>query len=165
MFFPDDSDDPEFIELAGQVVRGAVLTHTVSSLRVDKIDNWFDHKWLGFSRAKVPRVGKRPDGLLHGHGTPSFVPNRVVARWCYEIEEGQLSQLDPDFPYWTCEAVVFVSGKSTQSGRGSLMVYFPAGLEALWPWYVGFARDATWNIVSTKGISRRELDRFCDRGK
>src|SRR5829696_2437383 len=43
------SDDPEFVELVKHVIAGCVHDGFPRTIIVIKIDNWFDHKWLGFS--------------------------------------------------------------------------------------------------------------------
>ena len=42
-------DDPEFVELVKHVIAGCVNDEFPRTIIVIKIDNWFDHKWLGFS--------------------------------------------------------------------------------------------------------------------
>ncbi|HSE23811.1 MAG TPA: hypothetical protein VLB68_19230, partial [Pyrinomonadaceae bacterium] len=43
------NDDPQFVELVKQVISACVNESIPNKVFVIKIDNWFDHKWLGFS--------------------------------------------------------------------------------------------------------------------
>src|SRR4051794_12954234 len=78
---PDD--DRGFIELISRLIAGAATTHRPLDLLIYKIDNWFDHKWLGFSGQTLGALGvwARPLTL------PPFVPNRVIRGWHYQREE------------------------------------------------------------------------------
>ena len=44
------NDDPEFVELVKHVIAGCVNDGFPSTIIVIKIDNWFDHKWLGYRK-------------------------------------------------------------------------------------------------------------------
>ena len=43
------NDDPEFVDLVKHVIAGCVNNDEFPrTIIVIKLDNWFDHKWLGF---------------------------------------------------------------------------------------------------------------------
>src|SRR5947209_7067041 len=68
-----EDDDPAFLALIGSVVRGALLVYQPRELYVVKVDNWFDHKWLGWSGMDFG-----PGGPLSEEFTLSaFTPNRI----------------------------------------------------------------------------------------
>jgi hypothetical protein len=43
------NDDPEFVDLVRGVISGYLTEGCPNEVFVIRIDNWFDHKWLGFS--------------------------------------------------------------------------------------------------------------------
>src|SRR5271167_1999863 len=44
-----ETDDPGFIALLNSLVQGLISDRAPEELWIIRIDNWFDHKWLGFS--------------------------------------------------------------------------------------------------------------------
>jgi hypothetical protein len=43
-----ENDDLAYLHLAQRIVNGAVATLQMREVYLVQIDNWFDHKWLGF---------------------------------------------------------------------------------------------------------------------
>lgn len=44
-----ETDDPGFIEVLNSILSELIAEHAPDQFWVIQIDNWFDHKWLGFS--------------------------------------------------------------------------------------------------------------------
>ena len=171
---PDD--DRGFIELVSRLNAGAVATHGPPDLLIYKINNWFDHKWLGFSGKMLGALGvwSRPLTL------PPFVSNRVIRGWHYQRDEGggyrELGP-PPDVHHrgWSAQnlhrrvekivpdsALLWFSGNTATTGRGCLMAYLPVVDQEHWPWYLALIRDGEWKIARRKGIHPYEIRSFED---
>jgi hypothetical protein len=84
------SDDNDFIKLLNSMVRRLLIQESPKQPWIIQIDNWFDHKWLGFSGKGVvdfqfPEYMKRFDAALEEFyqdkiSFPPFNPNRVFVR-------------------------------------------------------------------------------------
>jgi hypothetical protein len=138
----DSMDDPDFLEHASRIISGAAEIHRPRDVRVFKIDNWFDHKWLAFSGKRIGAVGiwYTQEFLT----IPPFVQNRIVDQGQYVRDEAsgrydcmggganihhrgwsagnlqrRVTRIVPD------AALFWYSGNSATTGRGSLMGYLP----------------------------------------
>ena len=170
----DDTDDPAFVSFIARLITGVVLTHRPPEVRIFKIDNWFDHKWLCFSGKILGAVGVWQKHLT----VPPFAANRIVDQWKYVREEAsgryQLVGPGPNIHYQGPSAVnlqrsigalvpsaalFWYSGNTKAGGRGSLMGYIPVE-EDLWPWFLAFARAAEWRIAQRKNIHEYEARLF-----
>lgn len=169
----DPDDDPGFTELIARLIEGAVTVHRPEDFRVFKIDNWFDHKWLGFSGKVIGAVGVWQEGLT----IPPFVANRIVHRWHYRVDDDGGPRLlgpgaDIHHRGWSARnlqrrvgliapasALFWYSGNSLATGRGSLMGYVPVEGD-LWAWFLAFARDGSWKVARRKNIHPYEIRAF-----
>jgi hypothetical protein len=171
---PDPDDDPNFVELVSRLIGGAAAVHQPGDVRIYKIDNWFDHKWLRFSGKVIGAVGIWASDLT----IPPFVFNRVVRRWHYLRGEFgtdyRLLGPGPDIHHrgWSARnlqrrvrqiaptsALFWFSGNTSETGRGSLMAYIPVEQDH-WPWFLAFARAAAWKIIRRKNIHPYEVRLF-----
>ena len=103
----EQNDDPEFVELVRQVIVGCSNDEFPNKIFIIKIDNWFDHKWLGFSG--MGRVGfgffgnflvdldTALDEFRQDQITlPPFSPRRVIEEYFYlRDEDGSYSRRNP----------------------------------------------------------------------
>ena len=175
----DQSDDEGFVQLVETVVSGAVITHQPAEVRVFKIDNWFDHKWLGFSGKEMGAFGVWCTKTT----IPPFVANRIIGQLRYEHhaedEPYRLSVPAPDIHHRgsaidnfrrtvDCvaphSALVWYSGNTLKMGRGSLMCYMPIERK-IWTWYLSFVRDGGWRINRRKLIHEYEVRLFQSSGE
>jgi hypothetical protein len=54
-----EHDDPGFLALTQRIVNGAIAILRVHEVYLVQVDNWFDHKWLGWgSRWKNKDIKK-----------------------------------------------------------------------------------------------------------
>src|ERR1017187_7495295 len=126
---PLEHCDPDFLSLVQQIVNGAVVTLRARDVHLVHLDNWFDHKWLGWGT-------RRGDALR----IPPFNPNRVCleehfvwdegdARWTsFQVDmplhvrrPGSSWQFHPvDLPS-KFTALIWYSGNTITDGAGSLM--------------------------------------------
>jgi hypothetical protein len=65
---PAENDDVLFLSLAQRIVNGAIVELGMREVFLVHVDNWFDHKWLGW--------WSRKDEELR---VPTFTPNRVLS--------------------------------------------------------------------------------------
>jgi hypothetical protein len=106
-FLIKQSDDPEFVNLVRQVVSGCTTEGFPKEVFVIKIDNWFDHKWLGFSGNGRVGFGFF-SGILVDMDTaldefrqdkitlPPFSPKRVIEEYRFlRDESGAYSRRNP----------------------------------------------------------------------
>jgi len=189
--FPVEQDDAtEFAETASELIFGVIATVRPTQVFIVKIDQWFDHKWLGFSFKLLGAVG-----CWQSHLTlPPFHPHRV--RWQRHFVRDELSGVfscdgagAPLHVIQNSEAnshrkiasrsfdsscLIWYSGGSASSGRGSLMAYYsmPSSTNTLtqvWltKWYASMQRDdgGRWLMGRQKEISPRELNALRDAGR
>jgi hypothetical protein len=65
--FRDELDDAGFLSVVQRIINGAAAELRVHEVFIVHIDNWFDHKWLGWRT-------RRGDTELR---IPMFSPGRV----------------------------------------------------------------------------------------
>jgi hypothetical protein len=134
------------------------------------VDNWFDHKWLGWWSRKGEELR-----------VPTFTPNRVLSEkrfLCNEetsawekIElQKRLHVRQPGRPwlaqplnrYSESAAFVWYSCNTTTNKVGSLMLYL-SGVEG-YSWYASFRKAEDWTVTDECRVTRRELSVFEKRG-
>lgn len=133
-------DDGDFIEYVSRLISGSVEVHRPSEFWVHKIDNWFDHKWMGFSGKILGALGVWKNQLTF----PPFVAGRIVGDWYFRYDDGaaeyllshterkihhqgssaenclrRVSRVSPSAAFY------WFSGNTIGSDRGSLMGYIP----------------------------------------
>ena len=182
---PKQKDDPEFVELVKRVIAGCINDSFPKTIILVQIDNWFDHKWLGFSgigRVGFPFVGKidldtaldefRQDQIT----LPPFSPRRVIEEFHFQREaNGEYAACDPR-PYlhqralasssenlhkrivdrFDSAVLVWFSSNTQQNLRGSVMLYAVRGREVN-SWYAGFEKEEKWRVLQTKGITTDQV--------
>lgn len=154
-----ETDDPYFIALVDLLVNRLVLGEPPEGLWIIQIDNWFDHKWLGFSRITFP----------------PFTPNRVLLQWSFarvgddyvevpwrvpygsENQPANLQRRVQDFS--RSGYFVWYSGNTVANGRGSVMVYNVTA-DRVQCWFAAFVREQAWRLGATKGISRQDVEKL-----
>jgi hypothetical protein len=157
--------------------------HATERLWVIQIDNWFDHKWLGFSGKGVvdfrfPEYMHRFDGALEefyqdGLTFPPFTPNRVQGQWSFQSNGNELveaplvmlphpserrrssTNLQRRVENFGVPALfVWFSGNTMTNDRASVMVYDTRSLRPA-HWFAAFARRTGWSLLATKGVARK----------
>jgi hypothetical protein len=156
---PEQDDAHDFVALVEQSVNGILRQNAPLSLVLIKVDNWFGPKWLGFSGKMLGAFGAWQPKLT----IPPFVPNRIVSERRFVAPV--YSEAAMHRPIHLCipskiartrsvsevapgAALVWFSGDSKKSARGSVMAYVPAG-ESYWSLYVGYTKRESWRVVKT----------------
>lgn len=172
LIIPEQDDAHDFVALVEQSVNGILRLNAPASLVVIKVDNWFGPKWLGFSGKLLGAVG-----VWHKKLTiPPFVPNRIVSERQFvaptyvetamrqpihrniasrDALRRRVSEVAPGV------TLVWFSGDSNKSGRGSVMAYVPIG-GSYWPLYVGYIKRESWSIEKTIGIDQQGLSELME---
>jgi hypothetical protein len=171
----EQNDAPEFIEQIRACVEGVARLQRPSKLILVKINTWFGPKWLPFSApTRDPEAGIQASHL----SMPLFVPNRVISQRSFMgpdyIEEktarsihaavrtsNARQRLVSDLPLGV--AIVWYSGNSKHTGRGSLLVYQPMG-NCYHPWYANWVGNGAWRLGLAKGTAVQDVVRFVKIG-
>jgi hypothetical protein len=169
------NDAGDFVVIVEQLVNGLLSRESPQGLILIKTDGWFGLRWLGFSGKILGAMGVRKTRLT----IPPFVPDRIVEQRNFDAPNYMESE-PIDAVHISCssrkalnryadtvspnKAIVWYSGNSGPSGRGSVMAYVPAS-SGYTAWYLGYAADATWRITEFAGISQNELNSLLDHGR
>ena len=175
---PDEYDDVAFLSLAQRIMNGAIAALQMREVFVVHIDNWFDHKWLGWRSRWPGKLRKGPTNLK----VPLFTPNRVrseshfvwdekLSAWAniglskplHVRQPGRNILAQPLERFSKSAAFIWYSGNTTTNTRGSLMLY-QSGVE-VHPWYAGFRKGAEWVVDDEFLVTRSELLSFAARGQ
>jgi len=174
---PSENDDPAFLTLVQRIVNGAIAILEVREVCLVHIDNWFDHKWLGWWSSWDHKELKK----LY---IPPFNPNRVCSqkhfiwdeqnsRWMvtgqgkplHHRQAGRRSSSARPLDHLSkCAAFIWYSGNTLANRAGSLMVYLSGGPQA-YAWYASFRKEQNWTIADEFEITRRELASFEEHGR
>jgi hypothetical protein len=185
-------DDAAVIELFNALVDGLLAEREPEEFYLVQIDNWFDHKWLGFSgngTAKSPfpyvfggrfesvKVEVRSDKLT----LPPFNPNRIASQSCF-MRSGTAyvdAPLGPPHHFtrqsselnihrrvenaFSSACLVWYSSNTVANDRASLMAYSVKD-DATESWYCSFQRKDGWKIQSVKGTSKEKIEGLGAKG-
>lgn len=181
-----ETDDPGFIEVVNSVLGELIAEHTPEQFWVIQVDNWFDHKWLGFSgmgliASNIPLDrydAVKAESYQEKVTFPPFTPNRVVGQFSFvrvgntymesalpalphsnerKHSEKNLRRRIQDFTHSGC--FLWYSGNTVANGRGSVMVYAVTA-DQVECWFAAFNRQQEWKLKTTKGVSRDRLERL-----
>lgn len=72
------TDDPRFITVLNSLIHGLIAEPAPDEFWILQIDNWFDHKWLGFGMGLMT-----PNIQVEKLTFPPFTPNRVMGQFSY----------------------------------------------------------------------------------
>jgi hypothetical protein len=182
------TDDPQFISLLNNLLRGLTEKEAYQELWIIQIDNWFDHKWLRFSGIgkvpfRFPAFMKRDDGALDEFYQekvtfPPFTPNRVLGQWSFVRVDEHYTEAPLRVLPHPCEkqpsetnlhrrvqefsgsaCFVWYSARTLANGRGSVMVYTIAA-DRVETWFAALDRKPGWKLNATKGASRDDAQQL-----
>ena len=168
---PAEHDDAESLSLAQRLVNGGMAELQVREVFIVHVDNWFDHKWLGWWSRKEEELR-----------VPTFTPNRVCserhfvwkAQTCAWEEIGLQKPLHVQQPgrpwlarpldrFSQAAAFIWYSGNTITNKMGSLMLYL-SGADGH-SWYASFRKSEKWAVADECRITRRELSMFEELGR
>jgi hypothetical protein len=155
-----ETDDRTFIAMVNSVAHGIVnRSGAPNELWIIHIDNWFDHKWLGFSgtgRVDFAAVGDKIftarvvfSGAKRRLNFPPFSPNRVLEQKLFVRTGNDYSETPVHVRPHAAEkrpsetnlqvtlqefsrsaSFLWYSGNTLANGKGSVMVYSRTEKEA-----------------------------------
>jgi hypothetical protein len=168
---PAEHDDVGFLSLAQRTMNGAVVELRMREVFLVHVDNWFDHKWLGWWSRKEEELRVPTFTPNRVHSEKHFVWNSETSVWeCIGLER-PLHMRQPGRP-WLAQpidgfsesaAFIWYSGNTTNNKVGSLMLYL-SGAEG-YSWYASFRKVDEWTVADECRITRRELYAFEERGR
>jgi len=169
-----ESDDPEFLKLVANLLHGLAVGGAPRELHLIHIDNWFDHKWLGFSGKALGALGVWKDGQRLT--VPAFTPNRVLSHQYFSLSNAgsTLHETPPPteihLKIWSAvnlqrrisevshhAALVWYSGNTRTNRKGAVMAYVPTESDYR-TWYASLAAGTAWRIEKTKGITKADFE-------
>jgi hypothetical protein len=180
------NDDPGFIEALNSIVSELIADNAPEQLWIIQIDNWFDHKWLGFSgygliASNIPldRYDTvKAESYQEKVTFPPFAPNRVMRQFSFvRIGDGYTESPLPALPhgderkhsetnlrrriqdFTRSGCFVWYSGNTVVNGRGSVMVYVVT-VNHVECWFAAFNRQEEWKVQTTKGVTRDTVERW-----
>ena len=168
---PAERDDVAFLSFVQRIVNGAITALHIREVYLVHVDNWFDHKWLGWWSRKNEQELR----------LPLFNPNRIRAQkhfiWNTErsdwtatgpeellhMRQAGRAWLAPRLDRFSKRAAfIWYSGNTAANTAGSLMFYLSGANR--YSWYASFEKDGHWQIHDECQITRRELQSFEERG-
>ena len=169
-------DDRGFLSHVQRIMNGATTRLQASEVFLVHVDNWFDHKWLGWWSTWKHKELKE----LY---VPCFNPNRVRSQkhFVFDAASSRWTLLGPGKPLHVgqpgrrpayaqqlnqvCQSAAFIwySGNTITNRAGSMMLYL-SGAEC-YAWYASFRKDEDWTIADEFGITRHELISFEELGR
>ncbi len=169
-----DTDDPAYLARITALLAGITAERDFRKLHLLQLDNWFDHKWLGFSGEVMGSVGvwQSGDRLT----IPAFHPNRVVSQRDFTREDAK-SELEESTPAKQLHikqpsvrnlqrhveivagraAILWYTGRTLSNGKGAAMAYLPRE-EGYETWYASLVRKESWVVDKTKQISKAAFE-------
>lgn len=187
------NDDPEFVELVKHAISGCIGGEFPNTIIVIKIDNWFDHKWLGFSGRGRVGFGFYEDCIVdmdtaldefhQDHITlPPFSPRRVIEEYYFQREaSGNFSVRNPR-PYLherklapsshnlqkrivdrIDSAILVWLSSNTKQNLRGSIMIYEVKGSDVHPWYAELAKEAEWRVLRTKGITPAQVESLIAR--
>jgi len=185
-------DDAEFVRVADHILSGMLDELKPQELYLVAIDNWFDHKWLGFSGKGIidfefPAYMNRYDGAIAEFRQdqltiPPFSPGRVVSQQYFRRDHaGAYLEGKPRVPLHRKErehsennlhrrinaisgsgVFAWYSASTLVNAKASLLVSTVQG-DRVETWYASFRRQKEWKLHLTKGIDRDRVQELLGR--
>jgi hypothetical protein len=168
------NDNPDFILNCEKIIQNRIHLWKPTDVFVNRIDNWFDEKWMGFSGTTMHEVS-----IWKGETTiPPFHPNRVESSDFYQkttelyvkkknpktlhIYQESKDNLKRYISEFTNDGLfIWYSGNSKVNEIGTLMYYLVRESECQ-PLFISLSGKKDWNVSQTKGILLKEVQRILD---
>ncbi len=169
------NDNPEFILNSEKIIQNRINLWNPKDIFVNRIDNWFDEKWMEFSGTSMHEIA-----IWKGKTTiPPFHPNRVESSdfyqkttelyekkknlrtlHIYQESENNLKRYVSEF---TNDGLfIWYSGNSKINDIGTLMCYLVRESECQ-PFFITLSAKKNWNVSQTKGILRSEIQSIIEK--
>ena len=173
---PAENDDASFLSLAQRIANGAIADLQMQEVYLVHINNWFDHKWLGWwskwNRRDLKELCVPPFNPNRVRSQKHFLWDASGARWTCTVPGKPLHLRQPGRRSSRAQllerisksaAFIWYSGNTVTNPAGSMMLYL-SGAEG-YAWYASFTREEQWRVDDECLITRRELVSFEERGR
>ena len=164
-----ENDNPNFILNCEKIIQSRINLWNPTDIFVNRIDNWFDQKWMEFSGTIMHEVSIWKEETT----IPPFHPNRVESSDFYQkIAELYVKKENPQTLHIYQESkdnlkryvseftndglFIWYSGNSKINGVGTLMCYLIRESECQ-PFFITLSEKKDWNVSQTKGILGNEI--------
>ncbi len=183
----EKSDDKNFLSALNGFVDQLISDLEPAEIYAIRINEWFDHKWLGYSGRGIIQfpysepyiLAKLDKKFLDRLTFPPFNPNQVIAEHYWKLQNSGIYN-GTETPYciynqkpkydsynWhsLVESVsssgvfVWFSSNSENSGRGSVMVYSIEGVDVQ-TWYASFSEESGWDIENEIGFRNETVEKW-----
>jgi len=163
------NDNPNFILNCEKIIQNRIKLWNPTDIFVNRIDNWFDEKWMKFSGTIMHEIA-----VWKGEITvPPFHPNRVESSDLYKKTTEQYVKIDnlktlhifqesnnnlkrKITEFSNDGLFIWYSGNSKVNEVGTLMCYLVRESECQ-PFFITLSGKKEWNVSQTKGILRKEI--------
>ncbi|SNR14183.1 protein of unknown function [Tenacibaculum jejuense] len=164
-----NNDNPNFILNCEKIIQNRINIWNPTDIFVNRIDNWFDEKWLEFSGTTMSGLS-----IWKGETTiPPFHPNRVEFSDFYQkIAEHYVQKENPKILHiyqkskdnlkryisgFTNNGLfIWYSGNSKVNDVETLMCYLFRESECH-PFFITLNGKKEWNVSQAKGILIKEI--------
>jgi len=160
------NDNPNFILNCEKIILSQINLWNPMDIFVNRIDNWFDEKWMGFSGTIMSGLSIWKEETT----IPPFHPNRVESSDFYQktteqyvkrenpktlhIYQTSKDNLKRYVSEFTNDGLfIWYSGNSKANDIGTLMCYLIRESKC-YPFFITLSGKKEWNVSKTKGISR-----------
>jgi hypothetical protein len=183
-----ETDDSKFTDILYTIVDGILAQHQPKELYITAIDNWFDHKWLGFSGIGVapfefPAFMNRFDSALDEFRQdkvtlPAFSPSRIVRQSYFRRDgrtaayvgqekhkplhkkqrESSSTNLQRRIQHISDSGLFVWYSSNTLSQERASIMVYAVKNDEIETWFASFRRVARWKLHITKGIDREFIE-------
>ena len=169
-----DNDNPNFILNCESIIQNRINLWNPTDIFVNRIDNWFDEKWMEFSGTIMSGLS-----IWKGETTiPPFHPNRVESSDSYQktaelytkkenpktlhIYQESKDNLKRYVSEFSNDGLfIWYSGNSKVNNFGTLMCYLIRESECQ-PFFITLSGKKDWNVSQTKGILKKEIQNIIE---
>jgi len=174
-----EGDSVDFIHILEELVNRLITRDVIAEIKLIKIKNWFDHKWLNYSGKGIVHFTEttHPDKIALKNfwrdkvTVPPFTPNRIVSEIRYHRVQTGNKMFEKGLHNWQRSTdnqnnqndnksdnglFIWYSSDTEKNQQGSIMGY-RVDLDDLDTWYVSVENRNGWTVTKTKGINWDEL--------
>ncbi len=174
-----ESDDGRFVGIVERIAVDLARESRCEGLHLIHVDNWFDHKWLGFAGKSLGQIGVWKGGEFLT--IPAFNPNRVLSER-YFVRSGPdgFRRVEPPptrihrrsasgtnlnrriTGVAPGRALLWFSGRTRANRRGAIMAYVPGDVGHD-TWYASLSAGDIWMVDRSRGIAEETLESLLER--
>jgi len=183
----EKGDDENFLSALNGFVDQLTEDLEPAEVYTIRINDWFDHKWLGYSGRGIIQfpysepyiLAKLDKRFLDKLTFPPFNPKQVIAEHHWELQKSGIydgtkkqhciysKKLKYNSYNWynLVESVsssgifIWFSSNSENSERGSIMVYGIEGTEVQ-TWYASFSQESGWDVENEIGFRNETVEKW-----